>query len=320
MAELAVPLLVMLVAAGLVVLATVTAVLDAALNEPLPHTGGAGSSASTRWAGALRLPLVQTVRLLRQRRRTTIAADSLLWRVGVAGLPVVALLMAALVPIGPRVVADSTVGIVWFNALDVAVWAVVWMAGWGPNSAFPLVGGYRFLAQALAYELPLMFALTAPAVAAGSLRLTDVVAAQHGLWFVVWMPAAFAVFCLAVAGFSVWGPLGHPAGADIAGGVLAELSGVDRLLMLAGRYALLTAGAAIGVTLFLGGGAGPVLPSWLWVPVKTVLLVAGLLLLRRVLPALRADRFVEVGWLILLPVTLVQVLVVSVVVVGTGGS
>ncbi len=101
--------------------------------------------------------------------------------------------------------ADSAVGIVWFNALDVAVWALVWMAGWGPNSVHPLVGGYRFLAQALAYELPLMFALTAPAVAAGSLRLTDVVAAQNGLWFVVWMPVAFAVFCLAVAGFSVWG-------------------------------------------------------------------------------------------------------------------
>ena len=79
-----------------------------------------------------------------------------------------------------------------------SVWAFVWLLGWGPNAAHSLVGGYRFLAQALGYELPLMFALIAPAVAAGSLRLGDVAAAQHGLWYVVWMPVAFAVYCLGV--------------------------------------------------------------------------------------------------------------------------
>lgn len=306
-----------LVAIGLVMLASATAALDGCLNHPVPRAGSAGRRA--HWIGALRAPAVQSVRLLRQRRRTTPAADSLLWRVGVAGLPVVALLMAALVPIGSGfVLADSSVGIVWFNALDVAVWALVWMSGWGPNSVFPLVGAYRWLAQALAYELPLMFALTAPAVAAGSLRLTDVVAAQGAVWFVVWMPAAFVVYCLAVTGFAVWGPLGHPAGPDIAGGVAAELSGVDCLLLLGGRYALLTAGAAVGVTLFLGGGAGPLLPPWLWLPFKTVLLAGALLLLRRVLPTIRADRFMEVGWIVLLPITLLQVLIVSAIVAGTG--
>jgi len=316
----AVPLTAVLVAAGLVVLTTVTAVVDAGLRDPAMRDRATGRSWVSRRAGAVLVPVVGTVRLLRQHRRTTVAADSLLWRVGVVGLPVVALLMAALVPVGPGTVADSSVGIVWFNALDVTVWALVWMAGWGPNSVFGLVGGYRFLAQGLAYELPLMFALTAPAVAAGSLRLADVVAAQDGLWFVVWMPVAFVVFCLAVAGFAVWGPLSHPAGVDIAGGVFAELSGVDRLLMLAGRYALLTAGAAIGVTLFMGGGSGPVLPQWLWLAVKTGLLSAALIGLGRRLPTLRADRFAEIGWLILLPATLLQVLVVAVVAARQGGG
>ncbi len=306
-----------LVAAALVAVATLNAALDAGLTRT--PRGGARSPARS-WKAALRTPLVESVRLLRQPRRTTIAADRLLWRIGVIGLPVVALLMAALVPIGDGTVADSAVGIVWFNALDVTVWAVVWMAGWGPNSVYPLIGGYRFLAQALAYELPLMFALTAPALAAGSLRLADVVDAQGNLWFAVWMPVAFTCYCLAVAGFSVWGPLSHPAGRDIAGGVLAELSGVDRLLMLAGRYALLTAGSAIGVALFLGGGSGPVLPQWAWVMVKTALLSAALVVIGRRLPTLRADRFVEVGWLILLPATLLQVLVVAVVAVGQGAG
>ena len=71
----------------------------------------------------------EVARLLRQPRRTTIAADSMLWRIGVVGLPVVALLMAALVPLGGAPVADLAVGIVWFNALDIAIWALVWLAG-----------------------------------------------------------------------------------------------------------------------------------------------------------------------------------------------
>ena len=268
--------------------------------------------------GAL-APLAEAARLMRQRRRTTVSADVLLWRTGGAGLLVAALLMVVVVPLGSWTLADLAVGVVWFNAMDVLVWAAVWLAGWGANSAHALVGGYRFLAQALAYELPLMFALTAPAVAAGSLRVAEVAAAQQDdVWFVLWMPVAFAVYCLAVVAFSVWGPLSVAAGIDVAGGVLAEVSGVDRLLLLAGRYALLAAGAAFAVPMFLGGGSGPVLPGWAWVLIKTLLLVAALVALRRRVPALRPDRFVEAGWLVLLPAVLLQVLVVSVIAAGRG--
>lgn len=278
-----------------------------------------GVLAAHRVGGAaLRAPLAEVARLLRQRNRVTAAADRLLWHVGTAGLPVAALLMVAVVPLGPWVLADLPVGVVWFNAMDVVVWALVWLAGWGPNAAHALVGGYRFLAQALAYELPLMFALTAPAVAAGSLRVADVASAQQGLWFAVWMPVAFVVYCIGVVGFAVWGPLGSGVGADLAGGVLSEASGVQRLLLLAGRYALLAAGAVFAVPLFLGGGAGPLLPAWLWVPVKAVGLLAVLVAVRRRVPVVRPDRFLEVGWLVLLPATLLQLLVVSVIVVVRG--
>ncbi len=293
----------------LAVLALGAAALDGVLAARPAGRAGARDAAG---------PLAEVARLLRQRRRTTVAADVPLWRTGGAGLLVAALLMVVVVPLGPWVLADLPVGVVWFNAMDVTVWAFVWLAGWGPNAAHSLVGGYRFLAQALAYELPLMFALTAPAVAAGSLRVADVAAAQHGLWFVVWMPVAFAVYCLGVAAFSVWGPFSPAAGADIAGGVLAEVSGVDRLLLLAGRYALLAAGAAVAVPLFLGGGAGPLLPGWLWTLVKAAALLAVLVGLRRRLPAVRPDRFLEAGWLVLLPAVLLQLLVVSVVAVVRG--
>lgn len=292
----------------LAVLVLVAAMLDGALV----------ARAHAVWGGVGR-PLAETARLMRQRRRTTVEADSLLWRAGAAGLLVVAALMLTVVPLGGWTLLDLDVGVVWFNAMDVAVWALVWLAGWGANSAYSLVGGYRFLALGLGYELPLMFSLVAPAVAAGSLNVAEVAAAQDGLWFVVWMPVAFVVYLIGVSGFSVWGPFRPAIGADIAGGASAELSGVDRLLFGAGRYALLAAGSAFAVPMFLGGGEGPLLPGTVWVVVKTVAVLALLVWSRRRVPALRPDKFMEVGWVLLLPLVLVQDLVVAAVAVAVAG-
>lgn len=269
-------------------------------------------------SGGWSAPLSGTARLLRQRRRKTVAADVLLWRVGGAGMFMGAFLMVAVIPLGQWTLFDLDAGVVWFNAVDIAVWALVWLMGWGANSTHSLVGGYRFLAHGMAYELPLMFALVAPAIAAGSLAVGDIAAAQEGLWFVVWMPVAFLVFLIGVTGFSVWGPFASALSADIAGGVRAELSAVDRLVFEAGRYMFLAAGAAFSVPLFLGGGSGPWLPGWAWVLIKTVAVLAVLVWLRRKIPLARPDRFMEIGWVILLPAAVAQDLVVSLVVLWEG--
>ena len=288
------------------------ALAGAGLNGAL----SARSNGRSAFAGAS-TPLTEIARLLRQRRRTTLAADVPLWRIGSAGLVVVAALKVIVIPLGVWTLSDLAVGVVWFNAMDVMVWALIWLAGWGANSAYSLVGGYRFLALALSYELPLMFALVTPAVAARSLNIGNVIAAQQELWFVVWMPVAFLVFCGSVVAFSSWGPFATAVDGDIAGGILTETSGVDRLLLLAGRYALLTAGAAFAVPMFLGGGAGPLLPDWLWTLLKTLLLLALFVAARNRFPAVRPDRFAEVAWVIVLPAVLLQTLVVALIVVAT---
>ncbi|MFZ5848366.1 MAG: complex I subunit 1 family protein [Actinomycetota bacterium] len=277
---------------------------------------GALAARANGASGGVVRPFGEAARLMRQRRRTTVESDSLLWRIGGAGLLVTAALMVTVVPLGEWTIFDLDVGVMWFNAMDVVVWAMVWLTGWGANSAHSLVGGYRFLAHGLGYELPLMFALVAPAIAAKSLNVGVVAAAQNDLWFAVWMPVAFLVYLLGVVAFSVWGPFAPALGADVAGGARAELSGVDRLVFETGRYALLAAGAAFAVPMFLGGGAGPVLPAWAWVLVKTVAVLAVLVWLRRRVPAFRPDTFMEVGWMLLLPAVLLQDLVVAVVMVG----
>lgn len=259
-------------------------------------------------------PLRGTARLLLRARRVPLRADVLLWRIGSTGGVVAAVLAAAVVPFGGYVLVDHPVGIVWFNAMGALLWALAWLAGWGANSAHSLVGGYRFLAQALGYELPLMFALTAPALGAASLRVGDVVAAQQGGWFVLWMPVAFAGYLIGVLGISFWGPLAPPAGADIAGGILAEQSGMDRLALLAGRGLLLVAGAAFAVPLFLGGGSGPMLPGWAWSLLKTLAVLAALVWLGRSLPRIGVARVLRAGWVVVLPAVLLQLLVVGLVV------
>ena len=261
-------------------------------------------------------PIRSGARLLVEQRRTTPAPDRLLWRIGCAAVPTLALLSLAVVPVGGRTLWSTSADLVWFNAMEALLWAAVWLVGWGPNAVHALTGGYRFLAQGLAYELPLMFALITAGLAAGSLRTTDLVAAQEGLWFVVTMPVAFVVFVASAAAFAFWGPFGAPAGPDIAGGVSSELSGVDRLLVDLGRAVFLGAAAAMAVALFLGGGAGPWLPGPVWFLLKTLTVVTGLVWAGRRVPVLRPDRTVEVGWMVLVPLTLLQALVVAVLVLN----
>jgi NADH-quinone oxidoreductase subunit H len=273
---------------------------------------------AARTAGArttLTAPLRATAGLLVQQRRRTLAADTLLWRGGGAALVVAAVLASLATPLGRWAVTDMPVGVVWFNAMEIVAWAAVWLVGWGANSAFGLVGGYRFVAQGLAYELPHMFVLTTAALGAGSLRVADIVAAQQDLWFVVWMPVAFVVYLFSVLGMAFFRPFDQAVGSDIGGGALAELSGVDRLVFVAGRWLLLTSGAAMAVPLFLGGGAGPLLPDWLWSLLKTAAVLAGLVWVSRRMPTIRMERFEEIAWMVLVPATLLQALVVALVVI-----
>lgn len=291
-------------AVGLVVVAAIGLGLLVAAVDSVVLAGGR--------PGAALDPVRSAVRSVLEQRRTMLAPDRLLWRIGSSAVFVLAVLSLAVVPFDGTSLVSTSADLVWFNAAEALLWAAVWLVGWGPNAVHSLVGGYRFLAQGLGYELPLMFALISTGIGAQSLRTTDVVAAQADLWFVVTMPLAFVVFLGGGAAFAFWGPFASPAGSDVAGGVLSELSGPDRLLVDGGRAVFLGATAAMATTLFLGGGAGPLLPATWWFLLKTVALVVLLVVVGRRLPVLRPDRFVEVSWVMLVPAALVQALVVAV--------
>ncbi|QBI55210.1 NADH-quinone oxidoreductase subunit H [Streptomonospora litoralis] len=293
-----------------------------ALLAALAYAAAAGSAvlaaraAGAPAAAAAAEPAREAAGLLLRRHRTVPGADALLGRLGTASVPVAAVLAVLVVPVGGYAIADLSIGVVWFNAMEVLLWAGLWTAGWGANSVWGLVGGYRFVIQGLSYELPHMFALTTAALGAGSLRVGDVVAAQQGVWFAAVMPVAFAVYLVSALAMSFRPPFDQPLGADIAGGAAAEAAGPDRLVLLAGRHLMLAAAAAMAVPLFLGGGAGPLLPGWAWSLLKAAAVLALLVWAGSRLPALRMDRFAEVGWLVLLPLVLLQALAVSVFVLA----
>lgn len=286
-------------------IAYVTAVTDSALQAHWEGRSG---------ASVVGLPARAAVRLLVKQRVRTLAPDALLWRLGTAGVPVIALLASLVIPLGAWTVADLPAGVIWWQGLIAMLWVLLHMAGYSANSTMPMVGAYRFLAQAMAYEMPMAISVICAALAAHSLRVGDIVAGQHGLIYAVWMPAAFAIFLVCAMAAAFYGPFATPTGPDLAGGILADISGVERLLLLAGRYLTLVSTAGFAAAIYLGGGAGPLLPGAVWSLLKTLAVLGLMVSARWRWPLVRMERFEEFSWIVLLPAAIVQAFVVSLVV------
>lgn len=239
---------------------------------------------------------------------TTERPDGPAWALAVASLGALAAGALVVVPLSrTAAVADVDDGIVLFGAAMALVMVAVFLHGWSPNSAMPLVGGYRFVAQALSYEMPLALVLIAAALPARSLAVGAIVESQEGLWNVVRQPLGLPLYLVATTGLAFWGPLATADAADLGGGTRVESSGSRLLAWKAARAAVLVAAAAMGAAVFLGGWWGPVLPAPVWVLLKTVALLAVVITAGHVLARIRLERFVVVAWSVLIPLALVDV-------------
>lgn len=258
---------------------------------------------------AIATPLREAALLLLQQRVSTERPDAATWALAPAFLAALAAAALAIVPLAPTLQLQLDSGIVYFGAAMAMVMVAVYLNGWSPNSVFPLVGGYRFVAQALSYEMPLVLVLIAAALPAESLSVGAIVESQNSVWNVVRQPLGLPLYL--IAGVGVWfsGPLDYPDATDLAGGTAAELSGVALLLWRAAQAAILVAVAAMGAAIFLGGWLGPWLPGPFWMMLKTALLIVVLVLAKHLLARVRLERFVVVSWVILIPLALIHVFV-----------
>ena len=263
---------------------------------------------------ALVLPLTTAFSLLRQTDLTPRAADGWLFH----SAPLVALTTAALaalvIPLGPDLLGfDPAIGLFYFVIVFGPFIVAVMNAGWGQNSKAGLFGTFRAAAHLLAYEVPFGFAVIGPVMAAGSLQVSRVVAAQSGLWYAVWQPLGLALYLVSALFLTFRHPFDIPqAGSELGGGVLGEYSGPRLLLFRLALDGLFGVVMAMGVVLFFGGWQGPWLPPAVWMVLKTGALAAAVLWATRFVPRLRQDQMLSLAWKVLLPAALLNVALVGI--------
>jgi NADH-quinone oxidoreductase subunit H len=233
----------------------------------------------------------------------------------------------------PFQLADLNIGILWVLAMgSLAVYGVV-LAGWSSGSAYPLLGGIRSSAQMISYEVGLALGVVAVLMYSGTLRMSEIVAAQEGFlrigdvpilprWNIIPQFPAFLIFSTAALAETNRPPFDLPeAETELVAGYFTEYSGIRFAMFYLAEYIHTITVAAVAVTLFLGGWRGPVFDflPWLWPLVWFLLKVVAVIFLfvwvRATIPRFRYDRLMSFGWKILIPWGLVWVLATGAIVV-----
>ncbi len=237
-----------------------------------------------------------------------------------------ALLAFAAVPFGdgltvfgrriPQVIVDTNVGLLFVLGLSsLAVYGVA-LGGWTSDNKFSLLGGVRGAAQMISYELSLGLSLVPVVMLAGSLNLSDIVAAQAGLPFALTQPLAFVLFVVSAVAETKRIPFDLPeAENELQAGYHTEYSGMRFALFYVGEYVNMILLGALTAVFFLGGWHGPILPPIVWLAVKVLAVPVFLIWTRASLPRLRYDQLMALGWKALVPLALLNILVTGAVLV-----
>lgn len=248
--------------------------------------------------------------------------DRIFFEVGPPLLLVSAVLAAAVLPLSPGlIVTDLATGALFVNAALAYVMVALLMAGWGPNGAYAMVGGFRFLGQLVGYSMPIVMSIVGVAMRAESLLTTRVVASQADLPNALYQPVGFLVFFAAAMSVCFLPPFDLPtAPGELAGGVAAEYTGWRLAVMRLARCVLVVTLAAAVTVFYLGGWWGPVLPPWAWSSLKTLAVAAVMLIAGRYVPRVREEHLLAFYWKIGIPLALLNILYVGLVLIAGSSS
>ena len=270
---------------------------------------------TTSRTGRLRpaAPLHAALALIGRESIVPRSPDRLFFEAAPVLLLVVAVLGAAVLPLAPGwIVADLATGALFVNAALAYVLVALIMAGWGPNGAYAMVGGWRFLGQLIAYAMLIVMPITATAMRAESLLTTAIVASQEQIWNVVYQPLGFVLFVIASMALAFRPPLDLPtAPGSLAGGIDAEYTGVRLAVLRLARLVLVITLAAATTVFYLGGWYGPWLPPWTWTALKTLLVAAGMILAGEWLPRVREADLLAWCWKLGIPLALLNIFIVG---------
>ena len=218
---------------------------------------------------------------------------------------------------------DIPVGVLYVLAIaSVGVYGIV-LAGWSSGSTYPLLGGLRSSAQVISYEVAMGLSLVSVFIYSGSMSTSDIVAAQNKWWYAVVLFPSFVIYAISMVGETNRAPFDlAEAEGELVGGFHTEYSSLKFALFFLAEYVNIVGVSALATTLFLGGYHAPpglgFTESWLggwftaiWFFAKVAAFFFLFVWLRGTLPRMRYDQFMQFGWKVLIPVSIVWILVVA---------
>jgi NADH-quinone oxidoreductase subunit H len=267
-------------------------------------------------------PIADALKLMMKEDVVPTAADRRVFNLAPIVFLIPCMLIFATIPFAPGLgVADLNIGILFFLAVSSMEIVGLFMAGWGSNNKYALLSAMRAVNQIISYDLPFIFSALVPVMLAGSLKLSDIAAAQSGLWFVFYPVIgqlafiAFTVSTLAAENRVPFDIL--EAESELVAGFRVEYSGMKFALIQLGEYAHIVGSSFLGALLFLGAWAGPG-PEWMgpiWFLLKALFIFLLVTWVRWSFVRIRVDQILALSWKVLLPMTLALLVATSIVVV-----
>ena len=237
----------------------------------------------------------------------------------------------AVIPFGPEaVLANVNAGLLFVMAItSMEVYGVI-IAGWASNSKYAFLGAMRASAQMVSYEIAMGFVLVIVLMVSGSLNLTDIVTGQTkgyfanmGLNFLSWnwlpLLPMFVVYVISGIAETNRHPFDVVEGeSEIVAGHMVEYSGMSFAMFFLAEYANMILISALASLMFLGGWSAPVnsillnwVPGWIWLGIKTFVVVSMFIWIRASFPRYRYDQIMRLGWKVFIPLTLGYLLIVA---------
>ena len=274
-------------------------------------------------------PIADAVKLIFKEIITPTAANKGLFFLGPVMTIMPALAAWAVIPFGPEVaLANVNAGLLFLMAItSMEVYGVI-IAGWASNSKYAFLGALRASAQMVSYEIAMGFCFVVVLMTSGSLNMTDIVTSQQkgqfaemGLNFLSWnwlpLLPVFIVYFISGLAETNRHPFDVVEGeSEIVAGHMIEYSGMSFAMFFLAEYANMILVSMLAVLMFLGGWDAPVaflsfIPGWIWLGIKTFVVVTMFLWVRASFPRFRYDQIMRLGWKIFIPVTLVWLVFVG---------
>ena len=238
----------------------------------------------------------------------------------------------AVIPFGPEtVLADVNAGLLFVMSItSLEVYGVI-VAGWASNSKYAFLGAMRASAQMISYEIAMGFVLVIVLMVSGSMNLTAIVTTQTtgrfadmGLTFLSWnwLPLLPMFFIYIISGTAELNR--HPfdvveGESEIVAGHMVEYSGMSFAMFFLAEYANMWLISIMATLMFLGGWTSPIdmapftwIPGWIWLGLKTLMVVTMFIWFRASFPRYRYDQIMRLGWKVFIPLTLVYLLIVAI--------